>query len=104
MRKKKKVSHINTDAEEAAIKRGISLDPDNPELTDSDFEKMRPASEVMPQLVKAYRRTRGPQKNPTKTQLTVRLSQDVVEFFKSSGRGWQTNIDKALKEYVRSHA
>ncbi|HTZ16961.1 MAG TPA: BrnA antitoxin family protein [Dissulfurispiraceae bacterium] len=78
------------------------------ELTDEDFKKMRPARDVVPQIVKAYQegrlRVRGPQKTPKKSQMTLRLSQDVVSFFKSKGRGWQTKIDNALKEYVKTHS
>jgi uncharacterized protein (DUF4415 family) len=77
------------------------------ELTADDFKKMRPAREVLPQLVKAQRegrlRVRGLQKTPTKAQMTIRLSQDVINFFKSKGRGWQTHMDKALKEYMKAH-
>jgi uncharacterized protein (DUF4415 family) len=36
----------------------------------------------------------------TKTQTTVRLSNEVLAFFRSSGRGWQTRMDAALKKYV----
>jgi uncharacterized protein (DUF4415 family) len=78
------------------------------ELTDKDFKEMRPAKEVVPQIVKAYQeghlRVRGPQKTPKKSQMTLRLSQDVVIYFKSKGRGWQTKIDNALKEYVKTHS
>lgn len=82
-------------------------DVDIPELTAEDFKRMRPASEVVPEIVKAYKegrlKVRGPQKAPTKVQTTLRLSREVVEFFKAAGRGWQTKLDKALKEYVRTH-
>ena len=50
--------------EEAAIAAGIAADPDARELTDTDFARMRPASEVVPVIVEAYRRTRGKQKAP----------------------------------------
>ena len=42
--------------EETAIDVGIARDPDNPELTAEDFAQMRPAIEVVPELVMAYRR------------------------------------------------
>jgi len=38
-----------------------------------------------------------------KTPLSLRLSDDVVEFFKSTGKGWQTRINEALREYVKEH-
>ena len=42
--------------EEVAIDVGIARDPDNPELTAEDFAQMRPAIEVVPEIVMAYRR------------------------------------------------
>ena len=42
--------------EEVAIDVGITRDPDNPELTTEDFAQMRPAIEVVPEIVMAYRR------------------------------------------------
>ena len=42
--------------EETAIDVGIARDPDNPELTAEDFAQMRPAIEVVPDIVMAYRR------------------------------------------------
>ena len=42
--------------EETAISVGIARDPDAPELTAEDFAQMRPAIEVDPELVMAYRR------------------------------------------------
>lgn len=35
-----------------------------------------------------------------KTQTTVRLSNDVLAYFRASGPGWQTRLDEALKKYV----
>ena len=42
--------------EDIAIRVGAARDPDNPELTAEDFATMRPATEVVPELVEAYRR------------------------------------------------
>ncbi|MFC7557500.1 hypothetical protein ACFQU7_42690 [Pseudoroseomonas wenyumeiae] len=36
-----------TDAEEAAIQHGIAADPENPEWTEEDFARARPAAEVL---------------------------------------------------------
>ena len=35
-----------------------------------------------------------------KTQTTLRISKDVLEFFRATGPGWQTRMDNALKRYV----
>ncbi len=83
------------------IARGIAADPDaSPEWTAEDFDRARPATEVLPQLVDAYRKSRGPQKSPTKVPISMRLSPEVVDYFKSQGRGWQTRINEVLVEYV----
>lgn len=37
-----------------------------------------------------------------KTQTTLRISKDVLEFFRATGPGWQTRMDNALKRYVAS--
>jgi uncharacterized protein (DUF4415 family) len=44
---------------------------------------------------------------PVKQQLTLRLDADVVAWFKdqtTSDEGYQTRINRALREYVRQHA
>lgn len=35
-----------------------------------------------------------------KTQTTVRISNEVLAFFRASGPGWQTRMDAALKKFV----
>ena len=45
---------------------------------------------------------RGPGRKPKKVLLSVRYSAEVVEYFKSTGEGWQTRMDEALKEWVSS--
>ena len=86
-----------SDAEEARVQRGIAVDPDNPEWTAEDFERAKPFAEMFPDLA-ASRRGRGPQKEPTKVAVSLRLSRDVVERFKADGPGWQTRMDEALKK------
>ena len=78
------------------------LADETPEWTKKMLKQARPASEVVPKVVEAHRRGR-PLKSDKKRQLTLRLSPEVVDYFKSSGPGWQTRMDEALKEYVESH-
>ncbi len=47
---------------------------------------------------------RGPQKSPTKKLVSLRLSPEVIEHFKSSGPGWQTRIDSTLLESIKKRA
>ena len=48
------------------------------------------------------RRGRPPVARP-KVSTTIRLSQDVIDHFKAGGRGWQTRIDQALREWIGKH-
>lgn len=96
--------------EDAAINAGIAADPDNPEWTDEDFARAKPAAEFFDaqtkaSLVSLKRRPgeRGPQKAPTKERISLRLSREVVETFRATGEGWQTRIDDALRDYVAKH-
>ena len=38
----------------------------------------------------------------TKTPVSIRLDEDVLDYFKSSGRGYQTRINAVLKSYVKA--
>ena len=49
----------------------------------------------------AVRRGRPPVARP-KVSTTIRLSQDVIDHFRADGKGWQTRIDEALREWIRS--
>ncbi|AZW43303.1 BrnA antitoxin family protein [Bordetella bronchiseptica] len=81
------------------------IDRDNPEWTDADFRRAKPAADVLPESVHAALgiRRRGPQKTATKQVVTIRLSPDVVEAFKASGTGWQTRVDAALRDWLKTH-
>jgi len=86
-----------SDAGEAKIQAGIAADPDNPEWSARDFKRAKPFAEALPALAKS-RRARGPQREPTKVAVSLRLTREVVERFKAGGPGWQTRMDKALKK------
>ena len=48
------------------------------------------------------RRGRPPLAKP-KVSTTIRLSQDVIDHFRADGRGWQTRINEALRDWIRRH-
>ena len=94
-----------------AAKRGYQPNPDytqedwdevsdNPEWTAEDFKKARPFKEVFPELYESWKRTRGPQKAPTKQLVSLRLDPDVIAHFKAQGAGWQTRINRALRKVM----
>ncbi|MCI0734255.1 MAG: BrnA antitoxin family protein [Methylococcaceae bacterium] len=69
-----------------------------PELTDDFFESADLHKDG--KLIRAGR----PKSEKHKVLLSVRYSPDVVEYFRSTGPGWQTRMDDALKEWVKEHA
>jgi uncharacterized protein (DUF4415 family) len=77
---------------------------DSPELTDEELRSMRPARDALePELYAALIKKRGPQKAPKKISISIRLSPDVIESYKSTGRGWQTRIDEVLRKSLKRH-
>ena len=74
---------------------------DSPEWTAEDFARAQPAKEVLPQRVYnalvRKRGQRGPQKEPVKVAVKLRLDPDVIDAYKSTGRGWQTRMNDALR-------
>jgi uncharacterized protein (DUF4415 family) len=73
---------------------------DNPEWTRQDFARAKSFQEVLPDLATSIRR-RGPNKAPTKTAVSLRLSKEVLDYYKSTGTGWQTRIDDTLLASVK---
>ena len=64
----------------------------------------RPANDVLPEdVIRKMRGQRGPQKEPTKVPVSIRLSPEVVKRFKASGPGWQARMDDALKQWIKEH-
>jgi len=74
---------------------------DNPEWTEADFARARPASEVLsPEIVAQLVRKPGrPPIAPEarKRPVGIRLSPDVLEALKATGPNWQRRADEALR-------
>ncbi len=73
---------------------------DSPPLSDELLKKMRPVRELHPDRPSHIR---GRQRLPVKIPVSIRLSPDIIDYFKSQGRGWQTKINTILREYVKTH-
>ncbi len=73
---------------------------ESPPLTDALLSSMKPARKVHPDMPP---RVRGPQKAPRKTPVFVRLDAAVIDAFRATGRGWQTKMNAALKEWLMEH-
>lgn len=81
---------------------------DNPEWTEEDFARARPASEVLPPHIAAglIRQPGRPVKPVAlrKKTVSMRLSPDVLDGLRASGPGWQTRADEMLREGLRRAA
>ncbi|MGB5734932.1 MAG: BrnA antitoxin family protein [Thiohalocapsa sp.] len=86
---------LNSEEEEARIREGIAADPDTHELTDEEMAELHPLSETK-------RHPGRPKAEATKERVTIRLSPEVTAYFRATGKGWQTRLDDALKEYVHA--
>ena len=83
---------IPTPEEDAAINAGIAADPDTYELTEAEFSRLRPAT------------GRPKSTTPLKVPTTIRFDADVLTALKASGKGWQTRVNEAVREWLKSHS
>ena len=74
--------------------------PDCPSSCVSDWE-----GAVLKQggVVVGRARTRGPNREPLKEPVAVRYSPEVLVAFRSTGPGWQTRMNGALRDWLRTH-
>ncbi len=89
------------------------LDPDRPpRLTAEEAKAWRELGELrdeeidlsdIPELTKGWRRVSELIPPGNKEQITLRLDADVLGFFKSTGRRYQSRINAALREYMNAH-
>jgi uncharacterized protein (DUF4415 family) len=73
---------------------------------DGQDEDERPlGKEEMLAGIAVLRKQRGrPAGSGTKEQVAIRLDHDVLAAFRSGGPGWQTRMNKALKDWLRTHS
>ena len=91
---KRAVVRMPTVEEDKIITAAAKTDPDAQPLTPEQLKAMVP-----------IRALRGRPPSPNKKQLvSIRYSPEVLEYFKSTGDGWQARIDGVLKEYVSKKA
>jgi len=79
--------YLPTEEEDAKINEGIKADPDTYEV--KDFSTLRKVGR--------------PVSDNKKDRITIRLSKEITQHFKATGKGWQTRINEVLMEYVDTH-
>jgi len=92
---KKKISNKLTRAQKAEIDALMALPDDEIDTRD------------IPEKKDWRDKKRGLFYRPVKQQITLRLDADLIAWFKSTmprkGKGYQTDINRALREYVAQH-
>ncbi len=79
-----------TEADDRLITAAAQSDPDAQPLTPEQLQVMVP-----------IRAQRGrPKSDHKKLLLSVRYSPEVVDYFRSTGDGWQSRMDSVLLNYV----
>ena len=80
--------------EDKAITAAAKTDPDAHPLTPTQLKAMVPLKSL-----------RGRPKSESRKQLvSVRYSPEVLDYFKSTGEGWQSRMDGVLQQYVARHS
>jgi uncharacterized protein (DUF4415 family) len=81
-------------AEDKIITAAAKRDPDAQPLTSNQLKAMVPLKTL-----------RGrPKSEKTKQLVSIRYSREVVEYFKSTGDGWQSRMNDVLSKYVAQHS
>ena len=76
-----------------------------PYVWDGLDEDERPLSaDGMRAGMAANLKRRGRPVGSAKDSTTLRIDRDVLNAFKASGAGWQTKMNAALKDWLRTHA
>ena len=81
---------LPTAEEDAAITAAALADPDSQPLTEVQLQQ--------------FRRMGRPKSNaPLKVPTTIRFDADVLTDLKATGKGWQTRVNKMVREWLRDH-
>jgi uncharacterized protein (DUF4415 family) len=71
-------------------------------LQDEDID-LTDAPEITPEMFAKAVVRRGLPPPPSKQQITIRLDNDVLRWFRSQGEGYQTRINSLLRAYMEAH-
>jgi uncharacterized protein (DUF4415 family) len=83
-----------TPEEDSVITAAAMADPDALPLTDQEWAAAKPLARI----------GRPPSAKPLKVPTTIRFDPDVLAALKASGKGWQTRVNEAMREWLNSHS
>jgi uncharacterized protein (DUF4415 family) len=71
-------------------------------MTDEEID-LSDCPEITPETFAKAVVRQGLPIDKNKTQVTLRIDHDVLEWFKSQGKGYQTQINRLLRAYMEAH-
>jgi uncharacterized protein (DUF4415 family) len=91
---------------EAILKAMKSAPPGGYFVWDGVDESDRPATAGEMQAgIEAVRKGRGrPAGSGNKEQVAIRFDNDVLTAFRAAGPGWQTRMNAALRDWLKTHS
>lgn len=76
-----------------------------PYVWDGKNEDERPLTRKEMQTgIEEYRKRRGRPVGSDKESTTIRFDRDVLAAFRASGPGWQTRMNAALRDWLKTHS
>jgi uncharacterized protein (DUF4415 family) len=89
---------LPSDEEDARITAAAEADPEARPFTDAEWEAALPTMRI----------GRPPGRPvlpaPRKTPVTLRLDVEVLAGLRALGKGWQTRVNGALQEWLKTHS
>jgi uncharacterized protein (DUF4415 family) len=82
----------------------ITHDADSPATTEADWGQAFTSHSAAELHAEVVRRVRGGNQHPTKEQVSIQYDAEVLAAFRATGRGWQTRMNEALKDWLKGHA
>ena len=104
MKAKRKII-LPTPEEDAQIRAGIAADPDAREFSPEEIARMRPAREVMPEMVERWEKARAKGEIRVREFVTVEMDLDIARRLGYNGEradydDWQKRVNDALRKMV----
>ncbi len=105
-----KTTSMTLEEMRAAAKRQSQTDlsrvrAGSPYVWDQSQDEERPLSaEDMQAGMANYRRQRGRPAGSDKESTTIRFDRDVLAAFRAAGPGWQTRMNAALRDWLKTHS
>jgi len=86
--------YLPTPEEDAIITAAAMSDPDAIPFTDEEWEAVKPLVRI----------GRPPSAHPLKVSTTIRFDADILAALKASGKGWQTRVNDAVRDWLKAHS